>query len=1640
MRKRIVKAIIGSILIMLLTMADFMFVGYNFAIAVSENLEEQNMTTNVQNVDFDVYFKQENGTTHEKQMNIDVEDTLILYISVKNKGILNDAKIQLNNSNFEIVKDKVQNSNVKEINEQTNEIALNSIASGNSIEIEIPIKFKKQNTFDMNYFEHENSITISGIYKDEAETSVTGERKIKINWIADTDINLSQNISKYINLGENGILLQQDIITNVVDDKLPREQEILDINIPVIDEQKPEKISVLLNGEKLEESNINYNQESNLLQIKNINLITTDNQTNWGKAQNNYQVIYIYPSEIGENNRTIQINTTSNTKLFTKDEIQKQDIQDLEITKTGNIVNIQKNILKNEIYKGYLYAKTENEIAFDEEDIINISNIESIENIQIETLDNQFATEENQRGTASESVAYKGISINKQNMIDILGEAGNIEIKDENDANIAIINNNSQTDENGNINTIFDAEKTNIKITTSKPITEGALTLRYNKVLKGINNYTKEQLKLVTKLITRSKVSAGLGEETGEATVNLLDTKTGAKLEISNNSLSTLQTNQNVQLLVTLKSNNEQYDLYKNPSIEIVLPKEIDINVKNIVQLNRQNEIAIANAGLTHNEDGTKTILITLQGEQTSFENNINEGIQISITADITIDKTVPTMASEIVMNYTNENRSGETFNTSIPIKLNSKDGVLLINELANYNNNGDYIESIDNIEKEARLDINASSRDAKGTISVINNYTTNITNFEILGTISNITNISNINIEGRESKIYYSEDEDINTQNWQEVIEDTSKIRAFKIEVTENLLNTAEVLKVSYDLQIAEKLEGNINKENQIYVRYNYLGNDLENVSKIKFTTEVQREVKLEENENIAVMNEVKDMSIGVTSRTGGQNLADGDTVKEGQGIKNIIKLENTGTEQITNIKISATQTNAIFYDEIVHNDGWDSTTGETNIKYTDIAENEDLTEKVLTVDSLEPGESVTLDYQFSVKQIEEEGETSGIVKISADGIEEKTINTITNKIEKSELKLQMRNKYSEEYMILTNRQYPFFMDVTNITNEEQNDIILTLNVPEGFSFSTDYLFEKDNYEFVSYENNVLKLRIPTIAAQEKISIRLALYVEAFDAEIRQKEINFFFTGEMKGNTYISNEMTRTFYNEVSKITAEQTGSIQSNTVKNGDELTYEITVKNEGPQDKEVTVTDYVPFAAVISNSNIEIYDNNGNLAEEQEIEVDETNNMITHTFNLTNGYEAKIIINTVIDTEQAFENEITNEVTFEVFSQTITCNNITYQIEREGEEQPETPSEYDTYEISGIAWLDENENGYREDYEETLSNISVMLIDAETGEIALNQNEDECVRNTDETGNYVFTEIKPGNYLVIFQYDNIEFNVTEYQKSGIAEENNSDVISRNITLQGREVTVAVTGNIEVSNSNISNIDAGFIRADKVDLKLDKSVNKIIVQDSRGTTVTQYNKEKLAKVEIDANRINGARIIIEYEIDITNEGELAGYVNRLTDYMPKDLIFSSEMNTNWYQTADGDLSSNVLANQIINPGETKTLTLTLIKDLNSNNTGNIINQAELTEVSNTLSKNDIDSTPNNKVNGEDDMSTAEVLVSIRTGGVVAYTFLIITIIAILAIGIYFIKKKVFIEDDINEDLLDEEKLTENLLNKERR
>ena len=1630
MKGKILKTILVSMIIVLLTALDFVLLGYNIVIAVSNSAIA---ATNVENVEFDAYFNQDGSRIYEKTGDTDLEDTIVLHIEVKNNGELSDAKIQMNNANFKILKDRVQNTYVKEINDETNEITLNSITYGNSIDIELPIQFKKQEIFNSNYFIQENIINFSGTYKKEEQQTVTSQKTLKINWTTNADTVLSQNIAKFIDVGEDGVLLQQNITSEVQGNKLPREQEILNINVPVILEQKPNDVYVILNGKRLEQEKVNYNKENNLLEVK----IANEGETcNWGEAQNNYQIIYIYPKEIGETNKQIDINTTLKTKLFTKDEIQKQDMQNLQVSKVGNIVDIQKNILTQSMYKGYLYAKTQNEITFEEEENINISYSKAAQNIELQTLENLFVNDQNQEFAAGSSVNYKGFIINKQYMIDFLGEQGSITIQDENGTVITTINSSIEADENGNITITYDGNKKNVKVIISKPLLEGVLEFRHIKSLSGESNYTKEELKTFTKLVSRSEVIMAMQEGIGESAINLQDTKTDAKLEINNNNLSTLQTNEDVQFLVTLNSNNEQYDLYKNPTIQIILPKELSVQVKNITQLNAKDELTIVNPELIQNDDGTKIISIPLQGEQLNFENNINEGIQISITANIMIDKTIPSMSSQIIMNYTNENRMGETFSYQLPITLNSKYGVLLVNKLSGYNENGDVIENIDDKVKQINLDVNQEAKTVNQNIVVVNNYENDITDISFIGKLPDsgeeiINNeklkatfgmelLNNIQSTGKLAKIYYSEDVNAeqNSDTWVENVDDLSSIKAFKIEVEDNKLEPGAVLNVSTQLSIPENLEYNESTYIPLEVSYDYLGSRMTNYSNILLTTESVNEQVEENTEEI-----IGDLSAQISAKTGGEILKEGQKVYEGQAIKYTVTLTNNSNEDINNVDIIATQTNSIFYDEIVYNDGWDSITGEQGIEYTRIEENPDLTQKDINIETIKAGETVKVSYQFSVKEVEgDSNTTSGTIKIMPEGKEEKEITTLNNPIKAGKIKLQMRSKLEEEYDVLTNREFPFFLDITNISDSSQRNIRLELPVPEGFEFETDSLFEADDYQFIKYEDRTVIFEIPNIEVDQTISIRLGFQVNSMDASIKSKDYSFTYRGILNEEIYVSNELDRTIYNAESNITARQYGSIKGDTVKDGDELTYTCEIENNGGKDKEISITDYVPIGAVVQSAFARVYDisnNSEELIKEEEIlitdegedETEQNLNVISYSLNLQENQKVVLIVNTIIDADQIFESEITNEIVINALLQEVSCNEVTYKVEGKEEINPDPEA---TYNISGTAWVDENKNGLRESAERRLNNISVLLIEEATGEVATDTNGNSITTVTDDYGEYQFNDIKQGEYTVVFIYDTAMYRVTEYQKPGVGENTNSDVISKTISLNGTEQQVAITGTLGLSNSDLENIDAGFIEGEQFDFRLDKYISKVIVQDNSGTTVTNYNNAKMAKIDLNAKRLINSTVIIEYQIKITNEGEVGGYINEVVDNIPQDLNFTSEMNKNWYQSTDGKLYSKELANQIINPSETKTLTLTLTKTMNQNNTGTVINTAELNNVSNNYSLQDIDSTPGNNVQGEDDMSTAELIISIGTGSPVMYTALIIAIILIIGIGIYFINKKV--------------------------
>ena len=243
-----------------------------------------------------------------------------------------------------------------------------------------------------------------------------------------------------------------------------------------------------------------------------------------------------------------------------------------------------------------------------------------------------------------------------------------------------------------------------------------------------------------------------------------------------------------------------------------------------------------------------------------------------------------------------------------------------------------------------------------------------------------------------------------------------------------------------------------------------------------------------------------------------------------------------------------------------------------------------------------------------------------------------------------------------------------------------------------------------------------------------------------------------------------------------------------------------------------------------------------------------------------------------------------------------------------------------------------------------------------------------------------------------------------ITDFEKAGVSSQFNSKVIEGTLNMDGESRKVGITETIEVRDSNIANINIGLKEAKVFDLRLDKYVNRIIVQNSKGTTTNEYGESTLAKAEIDAKLINNTNVVVEYTLRVTNEGEVPGYVGEIVDYVSSEYKFSSELNSDWYEQ-NGRLYNVSLMNEEITPGESREVKLTLTKKMTENSTGLISNTAEIAESYNVYGLKDIDSTENNNATGEDDIGKADVILSIKTGQVITTIGIVFVTIAIIGI-----------------------------------
>jgi len=211
----------------------------------------------------------------------------------------------------------------------------------------------------------------------------------------------------------------------------------------------------------------------------------------------------------------------------------------------------------------------------------------------------------------------------------------------------------------------------------------------------------------------------------------------------------------------------------------------------------------------------------------------------------------------------------------------------------------------------------------------------------------------------------------------------------------------------------------------------------------------------------------------------------------------------------------------------------------------------------------------------------------------------------------------------------------------------------------------------------------------------------------------------------------------------------------------------------------------------------------------------------------------------------------------------------------------------------------------------------------------------------------------------------------------------------------------------------------DIEKVKVEYFDLSLLKYVTKVLVNENGQERIIETGNvgdenDIIPHVQINKKNIDKTVVKFVYTIQIKNEGQIAGEATEITDYVPEGLVFVAEDNEHWTDEGNNIISTRQLTGTTLQPGETAEVEVILRWINGSDNLGPKTNVAEISEDYNEEDVPDKDSTPDNKVEGEDDIDEATVLLSVNQGGglPILYTNVIIAFLVIILVGGILIKK----------------------------
>ena len=1633
MKQKILQVITAMLLIVTLTMANFVLLCVN-AVSYAQDAISIESSTNHKNVEFMAYFKDQKGNkTTSLDAKSNSEDLkLYVQVSVKKEGYFN-GNIILKNANFKL-KSNILNDGISSI--ENNVVYLNQINAGENKEIEIGIELLKDEKFNLDYLDMESIVDVEGIYRDstQKDISVKAERKVTLNITnpyenSEKAVILTQNVITHKILTINGQekrIVQIEINSGLNDNLYPVRNTVLNIQTPKISDKYPESVLVNSNknlvttGNTLSEESWKYDSENGKI-VVNLENKQEDGKVSWVKnGTDDFIVTYIYDKDVIIENQKNEINSQvslldkATTVYNVKNEINVSDEEKNSIVTS----NIEQN--EKEIYKGKLYAGISRNITYKNYIDINLNNVD----IEVDVNESE-QTINGEQITSN----YKTSKINKTQIEKVLGNNGKLVILDANTNNeIATINRDTDSDENGNININYPENVQKIFVRVLNPENIGRLEIETTREIAKINKEKVKDAKAISVNATVSYISEDEKTELtkNESNINLVETETSADLQINRTELSAMTTNNNVEFRITLKSKEEKNELFKNPVINLELPEKIKNIEVNSINLVYENELKIASAKLIGN-----TIEIKMQGEQTEYKEEAIDGATIIINANLSTDNRIVSSTEQVKLTYSNENAvnycNDENIGTiSKDINIVSYAGVITTNQISEYG-----IDVVNNEGTEnGELPVATETKNVNITKKIINNKENKISNVKILGVFptkeavnSNsidieVGNISISGIDSNRAKIYYSnnvnatEDLDNKDNAWSETIKDNKNVKKYLV-VIDNM-ELLEEVDVTYPITIPANLEYNESAEEGYTVYYtNLTSEEKVDVNKIRLATP----------RGAVVDTTLKTLVAGNESNE----------IKENETLRYSIVVSNTGSEDISNVTVTAKIPEGTTY---VNSD---KINGEIDLDDLQFEDN-NKKEVEFNIETLAKGQVVTKYYEVKIQDGMAGKDIQNVVTTKYGDVT-KTSNEVKTSIKEGKLELKLVSVDAVNGIVESGYSYRYILYATNKSDKDMKNVDITYNTNNDSKMNKIF-YINDNDESI-FSENTDNITVEKLKAGETVTIIGYASINSLESGVSTKATSISAKAKVDNVEYNSNEINNNVESSIS-LTMTATSDNSGNYVESGDTLKYNIVVKNVGTKTADaIIIKNWLANEVTLSKV---FKDGTEISAENYNVSSDSNKNkkmLKISDLSLQPGssveYQIEAVVNLLYGNKKAIE--ITNEISLEEYNKELANAKIQHILQPDknfvnvdddknnsgtdsgnkdnnsnsgNNSNNGNTSENNKYKIiSGTAWIDKDENGQKDNGEQLLEGIKAKLLNVATNEFVKDSDGNELSSTTSSTGFYSFDKVPNGQYIVVFEYDSTKYGLTAFEKEGVSNEMNSNVISKDMNINGTNKKVAATEVLKVRDSNFANVNIGLIEAKNYDLQLDKYISKVTVQNNK-TVTNNYTDSKLVKTEIDAKQVNSTTIVVEYTIRVTNKGDVAAYVRKIADYLSSDYKFSSELNKDWYQSGN-EVYCTSLSNEKLEPGQSKDVTLTVIKQMKENNTGLVNNTAEIVDSYNELGLTDSNSTEGNKVKGENDMSSADIIISIRTGQVVTTVLLIISTIVMLGIAGIFIKKYTF-------------------------